>query len=62
MSKKYSEIEYTLTDSLAEISLNRPKQLNAINVKTLDEASEATDVALANGARALLSKVGRQNL
>ncbi len=47
-------VDLTIRDSLAEIVLNRPDKLNAINAAMAKEFSNALDSAEREGARALL--------
>lgn len=60
MKVSYSTIAYSLADNVAEIALNRPDKLNALNAATFADIHAALDHAEANGARCvLLTGTGR---
>lgn len=50
----YQTILFDLSDNIATITLNRPDKLNALTPRVFEEASEAIDTALTQGARALV--------
>lgn len=50
----YSTIRLSLADHVATVTLDRPERLNALTPQLLREASTAVDVALEQGARALV--------
>jgi 2-(1,2-epoxy-1,2-dihydrophenyl)acetyl-CoA isomerase len=54
MKVSYSTINYALADGVAELTLNRPDKLNALNAATFADIHAALDHAEANGARAVL--------
>jgi 2-(1,2-epoxy-1,2-dihydrophenyl)acetyl-CoA isomerase len=56
----YRNLTYTLTERVAELTLNRPENLNALNAAIFGEIQTALDHAEANGARSvLLTGAGR---
>ncbi len=60
MKVTYQNLTYTLTEQVAEFTLNRPDRLNALNAAVFGEIHTALDHAEANGARAvLLTGAGR---
>jgi 2-(1,2-epoxy-1,2-dihydrophenyl)acetyl-CoA isomerase len=54
MKVSYSTINYVLADGFAELTLNRPDKLNALNAATFADIHAALDHAEGNGARAVL--------
>jgi 2-(1,2-epoxy-1,2-dihydrophenyl)acetyl-CoA isomerase len=60
MKVTYQNLTYTLAEQVAELTLNRPDKLNALNAAVFGEIHTALDHAEANGARAvLLTGAGR---
>jgi 2-(1,2-epoxy-1,2-dihydrophenyl)acetyl-CoA isomerase len=56
----YQNLTYTLAERVAELTLNRPEKLNALNAALFGEIHTALDHAEANGARCvLLTGAGR---
>jgi 2-(1,2-epoxy-1,2-dihydrophenyl)acetyl-CoA isomerase len=54
MKVTYQTITFTLAERVAEIALNRPDKLNALNAATFADIHAALDQAEGNGARAVL--------
>lgn len=54
MKVTYQNLTYTLAERVAELTLNRPDKLNALNAAVFGEIHAALDHAEANGARAVL--------
>lgn len=54
MTEAFETIDYVLEDGLAQVTLSRPDRLNALSVLLIEELSAALDVALNEGARAIL--------
>jgi 2-(1,2-epoxy-1,2-dihydrophenyl)acetyl-CoA isomerase len=54
MKVTYATLTYTLADNVAELTLNRPQKLNALNAAVFGDIHAALDHAGANGARAVL--------
>jgi 2-(1,2-epoxy-1,2-dihydrophenyl)acetyl-CoA isomerase len=54
MKVSYQTIEFALSEQVAEIRLNRPDKLNALNAATFNDIHAALDHAEANGARSVL--------
>jgi 2-(1,2-epoxy-1,2-dihydrophenyl)acetyl-CoA isomerase len=60
MKVTYQNLTYALAGRVAELTLNRPDKLNALNAAIFGEIHTALDHAEANGARcALLTGAGR---
>lgn len=60
MKVSYATITFTLTERVAELTLNRPEKLNALNAATFTDIQGALDHAEANGARCIvLTGAGR---
>lgn len=54
MKVTYATITYTLAEGVAELTLDRPDKLNALNAATFGDIHAALDHAEANGARCVL--------
>lgn len=50
----YENVLWEVTDGVGTLTINRPKQLNALDRKTLEEIGAVVDGALAAGAQALV--------
>jgi 2-(1,2-epoxy-1,2-dihydrophenyl)acetyl-CoA isomerase len=57
---KYTSIQYSVTDHVARLTLNRPERLNSFNAAMHEEVRHALAQVVADGARVLvLSGAGR---
>lgn len=50
----FDTVKLTVAEGVATLALNRPDRLNALTPRVFEEASAAIDIAIAQGARALV--------